>query len=287
VVAAHLSLSQIGAGSCIAAGKVDRDLDQASILRDNAGTMAMGRPTDNGACGPHGTKSCLTCGGLPNSEWGVLAESDLRVLDQARIMNTYSPGQVIFYQGNPCLGIHCIESGDVALRKRDEHGNSVIVRLAHAGQTLGYRAFFSGEPYTASGEALTECRICFIDRDAVRAVLDHDHRLGLRFLQRATEELREAEEARLAAASLPVRARFAHLLLALKDRHGTVDAEGVLTIDLPLSRQDIAASLGTRPETVARTVRALEEDGIATFEGRTVRVQDLDLLLDEMERTGD
>jgi CRP-like cAMP-binding protein len=217
------------------------------------------------------------------SEWGVLKDDEVKTLNESKICNTYKPGQVIFYQGNPCLGVYCIERGTVAIRKTDASGNSVLVRLAHEGQTLGYRTYFAGGGYTASSEALTEARICFVDRAAVRRLLDHNPSLGLQFLKRIADDLRSSEEQRLAAASLSVRTRMAHLLLVLKDRCATVDDDGTLIIELPLARQDIAAMLGTRPETIARTTKALEQDGIAEFRGRHVLVPDLDALLDEVE----
>lgn len=227
--------------------------------------------------------SCFTCQNREKSEWCVLSEEDLDILNGAKICNTYQPGQVIFYQGNPCLGVYCVESGAVALRKMDANGNSALVRMAHAGQTLGYRTFFEGTGYTATAEALAVARICFIDRAAVAKLLERTPALGLRFLHRMAEDLRSAEENRLQTASLPVRTRLAHLLLTLKDRYANVDDDGTMTIELPLARQDIAAILGTRPETVARTIRALEDDGVVQFDGRLAVVQDLDALLDEIE----
>lgn len=236
--------------------------------------------------GEPGAVNCFHCQGRQRSEWCVLDEADLRLLNSARICNVYQPGQVVFYQGNPCLGIYCVETGEVALRKSDAAGHSAIVRLAHAGQTLGYRAFFADSPYAATAEALTECRICFIDRAAVRKLLEHNPALGHAFLHRVTVELEHSEDARLRAASLSVRARMAHLLLSLKERRGSVNEAEELEIELPLSRQDLAALLGTRPETVSRAIKALEDAGVASFHGRRVRVPDLDLLLDELDGAG-
>jgi CRP/FNR family transcriptional regulator len=230
--------------------------------------------------------SCFSCQGRERSEWCVLEDDDLRVLDRARTSNTYRAGQVIFYQGNACLGLYCIEEGEVALRKADEAGHDAIVRLAHAGQTLGYRAYFAGTPYAATAEALTECRICFVDRAAVRQLLDRNPALGYRFLHRAAVELEESEESRLQVTTLSVRTRLAHLLLALKDRRGRALDNGELVIELPLARQDLAALLGARPETISRAIRALEDDGVAHFDGREVRIADLDALLDELDEAG-
>jgi CRP/FNR family transcriptional regulator len=69
----------------------------------------------------------------------------------------------------------------------------------------------------------------------------------------------------------------------LKERFGTAGDDGSIVMELPLARQDIAALLGARPETVTRTLHALEVDGVARFSGRTAVIPDLDLLLDEVE----
>lgn len=227
--------------------------------------------------------TCFTCQSRDKAEWCVLADEDLQLLNRSKISNTYEPGQVIFYQDNPCLGIHCIEEGTVALRKSGEGGNSIIVRLFHEGDTLGYLAYFSGSGYTATAEALTRCRVCFVDRAAVRKLVEDNPAVGLQFLKRTAENLRQAEDSRLQEATHPLRVRLAHILLVLRDRFGSVDDEGVLTIELPMSRQDLASMLGTRPETMSRTIRQLEATGAARFDKRLVRVPDLDLLLDQLE----
>ncbi|MEM6730359.1 MAG: hypothetical protein AAF658_02315, partial [Myxococcota bacterium] len=63
--------------------------------------------------------SCPTCPTRSTCEWCDLGSDDLRELDRAKVTNVYTPHQVIFYEGNPCLGIYCIESGTIALRKSD------------------------------------------------------------------------------------------------------------------------------------------------------------------------
>lgn len=235
------------------------------------------------ACDRHGVANCTACHGRNHEQWGVLSEDGLRVLNQSRVTHSYEPSQVIFYQGNPCLGIYCVDAGEVAIRKTDEHGNSAIVRLAHAGQCIGYRAFFAGTGYTATAEALTRCQVCFVPRDVVRKLVEAEPKLGMQFLKRAADELRESEEARLAATSLSVRARLAHFLVTLKDQRGVVGDDNVLSLELPLSRKDLAALLGTRRESIARAIRALEDAGVAKFAGREVIIEDLDSLLDELE----
>jgi len=237
------------------------------------------------ACGTHAAVSCLTCSWRDSAEWGVLDKAELRRLDAARSTHVYKPGQVVYYQGTPALGVFCVESGEIVLRRADAQGHSAVTGMATPGRALGYRAFFAGGAHGETAEALTETRICFIDRGILRELLDKDSRLGHRFFKRAEEDLSASEQARMAMGLLDVRQRLAHLLLALKERRGSVEPDGTLLIDLPLSRQDIASLLGVRPETITRTIRAMEDAGVASFVGRSVRVPDLNLLLDELEST--
>ncbi len=190
---------------------------------------------------------------------------------------------MIFYQGNPCLGLYCVEEGTVALRKCDAQGNEVIVRLVHAGETLGVRTFFSGGEYTASAVALTPCRVCFIEKEALQRLLDRNPGTSKVFLENLSKALQKAEEDKLRFVTLPVRARLAYLLLELKDRYGEMDENYNININLPISRQDMALMIATRPETLSRTIRSLEKDGIVKFDKRKVIIPDLDALLDEIE----
>jgi len=235
------------------------------------------------AQGTHPRTNCFSCRGRAQSEWCALDHGDVALLNDCKASNVYQPGQTIFTQGAACLGVFCVETGAVAIRKTDVDGNSVIVRLAHAGATLGYRAFFADAPYRASADALMPSRICFIDKVALRKLLGRNPTVGHSFLRHMARDLEEADEARLHAAALPVRARLAHLLLVLKDRFASSTHDGKLVIELPLSRQDMAAMVGTRPETIARAVRGFQDDRIARFDGRRVEVSDLERLLDELD----
>jgi len=241
----------------------------------------MAKPDRNARISP--SLSCFACQGRERNEWCALKDDDLELLNRSKITVNYRPGQDVYLQGNPCNGIYCIEDGTIAVRRMDVQGNSILIRLAHAGQTLGYRDFFGAQGHTASAEALTPARVCHVEGQALRNLLGHNPTLGLNFLAHLAEDLDHAEESILQNSALTVRTRLAHLLLTLKDRFADAHEDGTIVISLPLARQDLAALLGTRPETIARTIHALESDSVATFSGRTVRIPDLDLLLNEIE----
>ena len=232
---------------------------------------------------PKRVTCCLTCKWRHWHELAALDDADLTVLDDARSHHNYRSGQHLFQRSSSCLGLYAVSTGVVGIRKNDARGNSVLVRLAFPGEMVGYRTFFSGGTYAAEAQALTASSVCFFEAGAVRDVLSRNALFAGKFLERMARDLEASEAHYLQQSSLPVRARVAHLLLKFKDQCGVADAKGQLTLALPVSRQDIGEMLGIRPETIARTIHQLQEDGVATFEGRTVLVPDLDKLLDEVE----
>lgn len=227
--------------------------------------------------------NCFTCQARDRTEWCVLDDHELTLVNDGKTSKQYLPGEPIFFEGDSCQGIYCVESGMIGVRKSDADGNSVLLNIFSSGDTLGYRAFLAESEFHAGAEALEPSTICFVDRITVQRLLEHNPALGLRFLRRAARELDEADEKILHNVTLSVRARFAHLLVVLIERYGEKNDDGSLVVQLPLSRQDLASMIGTTPESMSRTIRKMDDDGIAHFTGRAVHIPAREALINEFE----
>jgi len=222
--------------------------------------------------------TCFDCQQRWQSEWGILSEEEHAVLNNAKICKKFLQKDIIFDEGEQCLGVYCIESGLVGVRKMTQEGDSVLVRLAFPGETLGYRPCLADEPHRGIGEALENSIICFIESSVVRTLISRNPALGLKFLKRATMSMGDAEEKYFENVTLDVRARFSHLLVTLMDRYGKANGGGEISFRMPLSRQDLAALIGTRPESLSRIIRDMENDGIASFSRRMVCIPEREKL---------
>jgi len=230
--------------------------------------------------------SCFTCQARERTEWCVLSDRELKLIDDHRVTRDLFPGELVYSEGDECRGVYCIESGLVGIRKYDADGHSILLHLAEPGETLGYRCLLTGHEFLSSAETLEPTRVCYIDAPTVRTLLEHNPALGLRFLQRASNELEEAEEKIFQNVTLSVRARFAHLLMVLIDRSGTERSASPIEVKMPISRTDMASMIGTTPESISRTIRKMEDEGIVEFfgaNGRMLKVPDITVLADEFE----
>jgi CRP-like cAMP-binding protein len=215
-------------------------------------------------------QSCLSCVNGKDNIWHGLDAKHLALLNEYKVESHLAPRQMLFHETHRCHGLHCIADGLLALRKTDDEGNSVILRLVHPGESLGFPAFFGGMNYTAAAEALSPCRVCFFPKRAIDEVINKEPQIRNRFMRLLADELKHYGEARLSTATRPLQERMIALLLEMESSCGRRDDSGALLLKLPISRRDIAAMLGIRPETVARTIRHLADANLAHFKGREV-----------------
>ncbi len=117
-------------------------------------------------------------------------------------------------------------------------GKDQIVRLAQAGDILGYRALVSGENYTASATALEESVICFIPKDKFFGILQSSSKMSMKMVELLSTDLKTAEQKITQLAQKTVRERLAETLLILKESFGVKTDES--TLNVQLTREEIA-----------------------------------------------
>jgi len=223
---------------------------------------------------------CQNCPTRSLAEWSALNDDDMGAVEEARTARTFQRGQVLFAQSQPATGIYCIHTGAVALTKQSESSEQTYVRLAHAGQTFGYPNMLNAMVCTTSAKALGRATICHVEVQPLRAILRRRPALERRFNLHMAEDLDETERHLVQLASLPVRSRLARLLVDLSDRYAHPE-NGSTVMTPPMTWRDMSELLCTRPETLTRTIHAMQEDGVFNQKGHLLSIPDMDVLRGE------
>jgi len=111
----------------------------------------------------------------------------------------------------------------------------------------------TGNEHTFSAEAITDCKIVVIKRSAVLALAARDNEVAREMWDLTARELHRVQEHSLVLIK-SAEERVAGFLLEMAER-GAGDG----TVELPMSRQDIADYLGLTIETISRTLKHLED----------------------------
>ena len=200
------------------------------------------------------------CHGLPAESFDRLAAEWRR--------DIYAPGDTLFHQDSLSSHIHFVHTGRVKLVRSEDTGRHRIVRIIEGPDILGMIAILTGQPYEYTGEVLEESSIYRIETAHFQKLWDSDPELPRLFVSLLAKRLDDAEEAGSDLALRMIRERVAKLILRCEEKS---DARGI-PVSLRLSRQDLAALLGTAPEVVSRTITSLATDRLISVKGRMVLV---------------
>ena len=172
--------------------------------------------------------------------------------------------ETLFLQGDAADAFYLLAEGRLKVFKLLRDGRTATVRHVESGQTFAEAALFQ-ETYPASTEAMTECLLYRFDKEQTLALLLAEPQLAVNLLA-AMAHLLGLLNRRVEDLLLPVPARLARYLLARADEQlepaapageATSGAEpppdGPRVIRLPVSKRELAARLGTVPETLSRT----------------------------------
>jgi CRP/FNR family transcriptional regulator len=216
------------------------------------------------------TPDCETCGSRKKSVFCDLHGQDLAKLEEEKGCSAYKKGQMIFNAGSYPHGLFCIREGKVKVFQVGDEGKEQIVRLAKAGDILGYRAILSGDKYSSSAASLDDAKICFIPKKSFLSRIESNGILSMQLMRLLSDDLKEAEHRITELAQKPVRERVAEALLYLHQTYGT-EADGQ-TIDIAMSREDIANIVGTATETTIRLLSEFKQDEVIQLNGKKIAI---------------
>lgn len=202
-----------------------------------------------------------------------LSVDEKKSISEKKGNNFYKKGQVIFYEGNHANGLFCLFNGKVKLTKLGKDGKEQIIRFSKDGDILGYRSLLSNEPYHATATALEDSHICMITNDKFLQTVEDNPKLSLKVIQLLSKDLKGAEQHLIDVAQKTVKERISESLLLLKNTFGYL-ADGE-TINIHMTRSEIADMAGTTTESTIRTLAQLSEENLIKLEGKNIVISNL------------
>lgn len=210
---------------------------------------------------------CIDCLVRDTSLCSALRDSELAALSEIGRRKVVPKGAVVSWEGDENPLCANLVSGALKLLKSTPDGREQAVGLLFQGD-------FVGQPFSDTGGltavALSDTDLCIYPRGQFERVLADRPKLERALLERTMRSLNEARDRQLTLARKGAKARVAGFLIGLM-RNPTED-----TVELPMSRGDIADYLGLTIETVSRQFTDLKTAGLIAADrgARTVTIRD-------------
>ncbi|MEV6959059.1 Crp/Fnr family transcriptional regulator [Streptomyces sp. NPDC051207] len=171
---------------------------------------------------------------------------------------------VLLHQSEPSAHVLFLVEGWTKVTAAAASGYEALLALRGPGDIVGESAALTGRPRSATVTALEPVRAVALEHSRFKDFLSRSPAVSFALLGLTADRTRAADRRRLEFASMNVRQRFAVLLLDLARTHGRRTAEGIELV-VPLSKQELAGSVGASREMVQRLLRELrEKEAVAT-----------------------
>jgi CRP-like cAMP-binding protein len=194
-----------------------------------------------------------------------------------------SADERIYFEGDEADHLYLVAMGKVKLIRNTASGREVMLDILHGGEYFGTLTIFGGHAHTETAIAQTDCCILQISSADFESILSNYPEVTYKVLEAVSKRLTESQEIVKHLSAYAVEQRIASALLRLAGKLGETRGQGVL-IQLPLSRQDLAALTGSTTETVSRVMSRFTEDGLVKSGRKWVTIMDTKRLEELVEK---
>ncbi len=182
---------------------------------------------------------------------------------------TAERGQVVQRCGEPLGRLIVVHSGRLKIEQVSARGRRRLLRVAGPGDVIGEHEFLTGQAPDYAIEALDATRMCVFQHADLADSVRRFPRIAFELMRSLSDRLTDAER-RLGLGSADVPTRLAAYLLELPAE----PTPGGLMVRLPWPKKDVAAYLGTTPESLSRAFDRLAGRGLIELNGSVVHLLD-------------
>ncbi|MCL3779886.1 Crp/Fnr family transcriptional regulator [Prolixibacteraceae bacterium JC049] len=201
-----------------------------------------------------------------------LTEDEVNRLNYDKTCSVYKKGSVIYREGSRLTGFYCITKGIVKVYKTGIDGKEQIIRFAKKGEIIAYRSLVSNELACTTAKVIDEAVLCHVPYQTLLYLVDNNSKFSLHMLQIVCKELKEANDYITDIAQKTVRERLAEVLILLKSNFELDENQ---TLQISLTREELANMVGTATESVIRLLSEFKQDKLIELQGRKIKFLDL------------
>jgi len=199
---------------------------------------------------------------------------ELERLAKGCVLRRFSRGEHVFLVGEPCQEFHVCVIGQVKLYAASPNGSEKVIDIIGPGQSFAEALMFTGRPYIINAQALSDCLLLSVKKQAVESEIERDPRFALRMLAGISRRLHGlVHDVEAYALHSGVQRVIGYLL-----RDIAADSTQPVMVSLPVSKATIASRLSLTPEYFSRVLHELEAAGLVRIDKRDIHILDASAL---------
>jgi CRP/FNR family transcriptional regulator len=196
------------------------------------------------------------------------------------VSRTLSPNNDLFRQEEIIREVYLLDEGSIKMTRMEYTGNEMVIEICEAPYILGAIPILANAPSTVTATSLTKCSIYCISAHSFYSLIDKNLGLSKSFLRLISLYSSDLIVRQAQLGIIPSRCRLAKVLLSYLMSQGP-HKNGIIKVNLPVKKADLAGLLAVRPEQLSRLLAVLESRKVIKQDDGWIIVLDLESLARE------
>ncbi|MDR0812037.1 MAG: Crp/Fnr family transcriptional regulator [Paludibacter sp.] len=202
--------------------------------------------------------------------WDVLTHDERQYVKNNYTIHYFKKNQIIHREGDMPTHMMMLGTGKVKVYKEGVGNRIQIIRMLKPGEHFGYRAIIANQTCNTNVAAVEASMVYMFKADFFLSILRHNNALCYRFLEEMAFDLGVSDALTVNLTQKHIRGRLAEALLRLKRSYG-LEEDGA-TINIYLSREDLASLSNMTISNAIRTLSNFVNEHIIAMDGRKLKI---------------
>ncbi len=196
---------------------------------------------------------------------------ELKSLSTDRKVSFVKKKQLIYSEGDYPIRFYFLKSGKVKTFNSNTDGKDFVTGLYNSGDFFGHIAIIENNDYQESAEALEDCEIIAIPKNDFLELITRNQSVANQFIKLLANDILEKERHLTQMAYNSIRKRTADALLMLSRKYKDENQDH---FKMRISRDNLAAVVGTATESLIRTLRDFKAEKLIEINGSEIEILD-------------
>jgi CheY-like chemotaxis protein len=188
---------------------------------------------------------------------------------------SFANKQIIYVENDEPGYLYYIKKGQIKTYKRANDGRELSSTLYKDGDFFGYESLCGGSNYSDNAATLADSELQLIAKTDFMEYLFSHQEIASHFIGLLSGSVQFKEDQMLKLAYFSVRKRVADALIHVAQKFGSENAD---SCTIKISRDDLAALVGTASETVSRMLADFKDEKLVEKNGNAIHIISLEKL---------
>jgi CRP/FNR family transcriptional regulator len=198
-----------------------------------------------------------------------LPDDDLAMIADFSLLKTFRKGEYLFRQRETAHGFYIVRRGIINVHRVAADGREQVIHLFRPGESFAENALVSDSGYITDARSVAESEVILVPKWEFLQVLRQRADIALRILASMSQHMRGLISS---LESVTLKDSETRLMNWILHRCPRPLSSKPADVAIGMTKTMLSGELGTRQETLSRTLAKLRESGLISVRGRTLKI---------------